>query len=379
MKHESTFETFILKLQKLYGAFDFDKNKFVEASNSSIARELGYSDAQFSRLINKHATAGEYHRVNQNAERILALMSYEEKFAKINVNPSSALASPRKRMMFFTLGIVLGGLFIYLLILLNRPETAEYSKYDMLTWTFESNFINPYKGLRELPTDCDYECYKYQGKWELKEEYKLPFLRERSGFHYLAKSVVSYIRCLPEENPNGKKMKGYEYQKHEIWYDILERSIGEFVADDGNQLDTYKELEFNKAKEFILIGTIHSLYTNDFLLDANGISRHGQDIGRDLEFVPEDELASQLQNKTLLEKIKREVTFIIQDPLRDFSQPSNCEIAKKPDADFHSISNGAEIVFNCEMTTAGRFRIGYSKNYVLQDQYIRDMCVEATE
>lgn len=37
-------------------------------------------------------------------------------------------------------------------------------------------------------------------------------------------------------NPEGKFMEGYEYQKHEIWYDILERPIGEFILDDGTWL-----------------------------------------------------------------------------------------------------------------------------------------------
>lgn len=379
MDSNHTFETLVSKLEKLYGEFNHASKKFVESSNSSIARELGYSDAQFSRLINEHATEGEYKRANQNADRILALIAYEEKFAKVNVDPKSALASPRKRLLFFTAGIAIGALIMYLLWLNIRAEKADYSRFDMLNWTFESNFINPYKGLRELPSDCDYECYRYQGKWDLNEEYKLPFLRERSGFHYLAKSVVAYMRCVPENNPGGRLMQGYEYQKHEIWYDILERPIGEFVLEDGTEKEAYRDLKFDKDNDFILIGTIHSFYTNDFKLDSTGISRQGQDIGRDLEFVPESELANQLKNKSLLEKIKREITLIIQDPLRDFSKPSNCEIARKPNEDYHDLSNGAKMTFNCEMTTAGRFRIGYSKTYVLKDQYIRDKCVASTE
>jgi|TARA_R100000027_G_C2196688_1_gene78621 uncharacterized protein YceH (UPF0502 family) len=37
---------------------------------SEFARELGYSDAQFSRLINGAATEGEYQRANQNLNRL---------------------------------------------------------------------------------------------------------------------------------------------------------------------------------------------------------------------------------------------------------------------------------------------------------------------
>ena len=47
------------KLEKLYGTFESDKKRFKNSSNSKIARDLGYSDAQFSRLINGTSTPGE--------------------------------------------------------------------------------------------------------------------------------------------------------------------------------------------------------------------------------------------------------------------------------------------------------------------------------
>jgi hypothetical protein len=371
---KATYSDFVNKLKKLYGSFDEEHKKFEKAPNSEIARELGYSDAQFSRLINESATEGEYTRANQNAERILILIDYKEKFAKINVDPHNALASPRRKIIFFLLGLIFGAICTYLAIDLFREIPKTNSKYDMLEWTFESNFINPYKGIRDLPASCDYECYKYQGKWELKNEYKLPFLRESSGFHYSAKSVVAYVSCNPNDNIDGKLMKGYEYQEHEIWYDILERPISTFINDDGRPLASYDTLHFDKDADFIKIGTIHSFYTNDFSLDSTGINRSGQDIGRDLEFVPEDMLARQVNNKSLVEKIKREITLIIQDPLRDFSKPSSCGQAEKPRVDFHDIANGDEMAFNCQMTTAGRFKIKYSKTYILKDQFIKDNC-----
>jgi hypothetical protein len=368
------YSDFVNKLKKLYGSFDEEHKKFEKAPNSEISRELGYSDAQFSRLINEHATEGEYQRANQNADRILILIDYEEKFAKIGIDPKSALASPRKRFLFFLSGLILGGASIYFFTLDSSDQAGQLSRYDMLKWTFESNFINPYKGLRDLPADCDYQCYKYQGKWELKNEYKLPFLRESSGFHYLAKSVVAYIRCVPNENPNGKLMIGYEYQEHEIWYDIMERPIDSFISEDGTPLESYENLKFHEQDDYVKIGTVHSFYSNNFSLDSTLIHRKGQDIGRDIEFVTDDELEEKINNKTLLKKIKREMTLIVQDPLHDFSKPSSCEPAEKPSIDFHEISNGDEMAFNCQMTTAGRFSINYSKTYVLKDQFVKDNC-----
>jgi hypothetical protein len=68
---KDSYINFVNKLKKLYGAFDERLKKFEKAPNSEISRDLGYSDAQFSRLINESATEGEYSRANQNAERIL--------------------------------------------------------------------------------------------------------------------------------------------------------------------------------------------------------------------------------------------------------------------------------------------------------------------
>lgn len=379
MQSEQTFESLIDRLEKLYGKFDFKTKKFVEASNSTIARELGYSDAQFSRLINEHATEGEYERANKNTERLLNLIAYEEKFNKMGVDPKKALASSKKRMIFMLVGIIIGAIVTYIALSISTAGKVEPLKYDMLKWTFESNFINPYKGLRDIPADCDYECYKYQGRWELNDEYKLPFLRESSGFHYLAKSVVSYIRCSPNNNPHGKIMQGFEYQKHEIWYDILERPIGTFIMENGIPNEFYTGLRFTDNDDFIYIGEIHTFYTNDFLLDTTGVFRQGIDIGRDIDFVSDEELSEIIGNNSLVEKIKREVTLIVQDPLHDFSKPSSCNPADKPVEDFHAIANGDIMSFDCQMTTAGRFAIRYNKSYVLKDQFVKDRCVSLNE
>jgi hypothetical protein len=371
---ENLHQEFISRLKQLYGAFNEAHNKFEKAPNSEISRDLGYSDAQFSRLIHGNATEGEYQRANQNAERILKLIAYEAKFAKSTKNQKSGKVPPLRKAILFVAGMVAGIIILYLSLYKGQVEVPPISRYDMLQWAFESNFIKPYKGLRELPADCNYECYKYQGRWELKNDYKLPFLRESSGFHYLAKSITSYIRCTPQENTDGKKMQGYEYQEHEIWYDILERPISMFIQQDGEPLSSYEELIFSESDEFVKIGTIHSFYTNDFKLDLANIHRHGQDIGRDIEFVADEELTRQISDRALLEKIKKERIQIVQDPLKDFSRPSQCQPAVKTRADFHTVSKGDEMPFQCQMLTAGRFPINYTKTYVLKDQFIKDRC-----
>jgi hypothetical protein len=371
---KASYEDLVKKLIQLYGSFDKEHKKFEKAPNSEISRELGYSDAQFSRLINESATEGEYIRANKNAERILTLLDYEQQIAEFRLKKNRFGNGLKHKIGFLALGFLLGLLMVLLPVFNSGEVTPEDSKFGMLEWAFESNFINPYTSLRDLPADCNFQCYKYQGKWELSEEYKLPFLRESSGFHYLAKSVTAYVRCSPNENAGGKTMDGYEYQEHEIWYDLLERPIKTFIGEDGSPYADYKEMKFSEEENFIKIGTIHSFYTNEFTLDSVYIYRNGQDIGREIEFVSDELLANQVNDEQVFERIKREMTLIAQDPLRDFSRPSECNPANRA-LDFHAVNERDEMSFNCQMTTAGRFPIKYTKTYVLVDQFIKDQCV----
>jgi len=372
---EEQQKRFIQLVSKLYGSFDADQKKFDKASNAEIARHLGYSDAQFSRLINAHATEGEYERACRNVSRILQLIEYEDKFEKISINPNSALASTSKRVMFFIAGLIIGSVAAYFIFYPAQNLQNNTTRYDLLKWSFESNFINPYQGIRDLPDDCNYQCYKYQGKWQLKEEYKLPFLREKSGFHYVAKEAVMYARCTPENNPNGNAMEGYEYQKHEIWYDVEERPISTFIDTDGTPKEFYKNLKLTNTDNFVMIGTIHSFYYNDFNLDSTTVQRKGQDIGRDLELVSDENLADKLGNAKLLRELQDEIRFILQEPLEDYSQPSECAPSQVPRKNFPEIQTGDEMTFYCRMTSAERFPIGYIKTYSLSDQFIKDVCI----
>jgi hypothetical protein len=96
---KSTYNEFVIKLKKLYGNFDEEQKKFEKAPNSKISRELGYSDAQFSRLINESATEGEYARANQNADRILMLLKLEEEIKTVR--------SGKLKRRYIAVGIVL--------------------------------------------------------------------------------------------------------------------------------------------------------------------------------------------------------------------------------------------------------------------------------
>ncbi|MEP4532093.1 MAG: hypothetical protein ABJ004_03335 [Cyclobacteriaceae bacterium] len=369
------YSYFTSKLKKLYGKFDDTHKRFEKSSNTEISRELGYSDAQFSRLINDTATEGEYARANQNVDRILELIELKKKLELLESG------SPKKTRLPLKLAIALLILFACLgityLFTLEKNETEDVQtvKYDMLRWSFETPFVNPYTKLKELPSDCDFPCYKYQGKWQLKNEYKLPFFRERNGFHYLATDAIMFARCMGEKSDKGNIIEGYEYQRHEIWYDTREVPIDSFLLGNTDLRKFYVEMDFSKDESFVKIATIHTFYRDEFLIDSTQIHRTGRDIGRDIEFISPSELSAIFPNQNVISDLVNEINMITRDPLNDFSKPSSCNPAAVPNIDFHAVSAGDEMRFDCKMTTS-RVTLNYTKTFVLQDQYIKNICRE---
>ena len=101
------------KLEKLYGTFESDKKRFKNSSNSKIARDLGYSDAQFSRLINGTATPGEYERTLQNVDRVLKIKELEK-----NATTSNLPKPETSRKKNWLIGILAALLLISLTLLI---------------------------------------------------------------------------------------------------------------------------------------------------------------------------------------------------------------------------------------------------------------------
>ena len=361
----------------IYGSFDKDHRRFGKASNSEISRELGYSDAQFSRLINESATDGEYQRAIQNVDRIIALTELEKQ-----VDRDGKIRSWQEGRIWFLISMALGLVVIISLLYALRGVTssdgvveAPISKYDMLNWSFESSFVNPYVKLDGLPEDCYYPCYRYQGRWELKNSYKVPFFRERSGFHYLATEVVLYARCLAETSPEGDVLEGYEYQKHEIWYDKRELPIDSFIKPENNTQvrDDYLQLDFSEDDNYVKVATVHTFFRNEFLIKEDHIERHGKVIGRDLEFMNDEYLESNIASRDKVNNIKGELNFIATNRLKDFSKPVSCNMSELANPDIHLVKDGDEISFHCSLTTS-RVPIEYTKTYILADQFIRTSC-----
>lgn len=370
------YKNLVSKLESLFGSFDEEHKKFTKAPNSEIARELGYSDAQFSRLINQNATEGEYQRANKTVERILSLIELEERLKKVGVNPKQALASPKKRVIFLIVGLIIGSLLSYsCYVIFYQTNPMPMEKYDMLKWSFETSDIKPYVKLKDLPDDCNYPCYKYQGKWQLDKTYKLPVFTERNGFHYLAKEVILYNRCMDVQTKKGNMIEGFEYQYHEIWYDKRELPIDSFLLDSKNtELSAdYINSNFEKDKSFVKMAILHTFFRNEFQLDSNKVLRSGKVIGREIEFVDKEQLLDKLSSEEQVEEIVKELNAIIIKRMEDFSKPISCSIANLPQVDFHNLTQGDLMSFDCQLTT-DRLSLDYTKTYRFTDQYIKSTC-----
>lgn len=371
---EELFAEFVKTLKKRYGNYDEEHHRFDKSSNSEIARELGYSDAQFSRLINGSATEGEYQRANQNLGRIVLIDSLNEKLE--NYKDGSHESSIKKRYLIPSGILFLICIYLSYLAFFSKGEEEVYQpmsdRETTLTWAFETSYVKPYINLDNLPEDCDYPCYKYQGKWSLNKPYKIPFFREQNGYHYMATEVTMYARCMSEIDSTGRKFEGYEYQKHEIWYDKRELPVDSFINTTGNLKVSYQTLDFRQDENFVRVANVHTFFRNEFEIVHNSILRTGKVIGRDLEVVDDNDLAQNLDNK-LLNKIKSDINRIASNRLEDFSKPIACEPSQAPSADFNRIKDGDIMSFACRLTTS-RVAFDYTKKYILQDQYIKNTC-----
>ncbi len=373
---EELFAEFVKSLRKRFGNYDEELHRFEKSSNSEIARELGYSDAQFSRLINGSATEGEYQRANQNLNRLNLIDKLE---VQLDDCRNGKKESRLKKVLIFTSSILLV-LSIYFAFQyfqsgkeLEKNAVNNNGRDTTLKWAFETSYVKPYVNLDDLPEDCNFPCYKYQGKWSLDTSYKMPFFREQNGYHYVATDVSMYARCMSEEAPTGDMFEGYEYQRHEIWYDKRELPLNSFINEDGNTKTSYMEMDFNENDGFIQVATVHTFFRNEFSIKDGSILRTGKVIGRDVDITSSKKIQEMLENLDQVEKIISNINRIANNRLEDFSKPVSCDMAVAPNADFNMIVDGDIMSFNCTLTTS-RVSLDYEKRYRLEDQYIKNTC-----
>ena len=375
------FHRFVKDLEKIYGKFDRSTKKFANKSNSDVARDLFYSDSQFSRLINQTASEGEYVRANKIISRYLENLSLKEKLQKNKSSKSIIhLLLSQPRYLFISILALVGSAYLgYTVKQINSITSIASNRDgslndDMLEWAFDKADVKSYTNLDDLPGDCNFPCYRLQGKWQLKDPYKLPVLGDNSGFHYLATDVNMYARCMQEIDSAGNMMEGYEYQKHEIWYDIKRRPMDSFTDPDSESFlsEEYSELNFSQSEDFILVAHVHTFFRNNFYVKENEISREGKVIGRRIEYEMLDQLNENKLNISK-EELRDAIENIVDNRLEDFSKPIKCSEAIFEKSSVYNFEDNDEMVYKCKMTT-GRLPLGYTKKYILIDQAVRNVC-----
>jgi hypothetical protein len=180
---------------------------------------------------------------------------------------------------------------------------------------------------------------------------------------------------MDERDDRGESFEGYEYQKHEIWYDKREFPIDSFITKGSNTQirDSYNFSDLNEDENFIKIAYVHTFFRTEFKIDSSLISRTGKALGRDIEFVNDKLLKEQLKNDGSLVGIKDEIKAISINRLEDYSKPITCQPTLAPDVNFNLVEEGDEMSFNCHFSI-GHFIVNYNKTYVFQDQYINNYC-----
>ena len=372
MKMEEYYGEITNKLETLYGSFDLDKKRFKNSPNSKIARDLGYSDSQFSRLINGTATLNEYQRTLQNVNRILYIKDLENSAKNTDPKNSNRFTTPWMPVALVTSVLLISAIFF--ILYKNEDKSLELPKDYTLQWAFETDFVNPYTKLNELPEDCDYPCYRLQGEWSLKEKYKVPLYVESNGFHYLAVASKMYTRCVTDASANGELLEGYEYQQHEIWFNKSTTNVEKGNSDRNDitvDMSNYSSLDLEKDDRFVRIAKINTFFRNQFSL-TDSIRRSGQVIGRELLRISEDELRENL-SASEIQFVEKKLTNIANNNLEDFSRPIKCSASSLPAIDYDGIENGALMSFECQLTT-NNLPIKYVKTFELDKQFIRTRC-----
>ena len=125
----------VAKLVKRYGTFNDLRNKFESTSNSVIARDLFYSDSQFSRLINNTASEGEFKRALGNIERLLDLDQLRK---NVPLNKNTNTSALKRNFLFLVSGLLLA-LFIISFLYYKKDDSiikpkisTDDSRYEML-------------------------------------------------------------------------------------------------------------------------------------------------------------------------------------------------------------------------------------------------------
>ncbi|MEY3039579.1 MAG: hypothetical protein RLZZ593_721 [Bacteroidota bacterium] len=349
------YQTFVSELSRIYGGFE--NFQFKKATNATIASELNYSNSQFSRLIHNTASHGELERAVNSAHQLVKLKN----FRKI-LKGTMLLSS-----------IIITCLILLLAFQKNDPEQKIPSMKDSFKNLFKEDEVrNFYTKLQDLPSDCNFPSYKYQGEWVLNDTVQIPLFREKNGFHIRISKAVLYTKSA---NTQGTIMEGYELETMEIWYDLEKRVIDEFlVSDSKNQKLPKYNKDFLTDKNFVKLATSSSVIRHEFNFEEAGVQKKSSIITRDINYESDQFEKIDLKEPT----VKKELEKIAFG--QTSRKPINCALAPYPKADFHKVEEGDQLNFSCLFNiknygdTSNLNSVLHSKSFKLKNQYITATC-----
>ena len=349
------YHTFVSELSRIYGSFE--NFQFKKATNATIASELNYSNSQFSRLIHNTASHGELERAVNAAHQLAKLKNFR-RILKGTVLLSS---------------MVISCLVLLLAFQKKDSEPKIPSMKDSFKNLFKEDEVrNFYTKLQDLPADCSFPSYKYQGEWVLNNAIQIPLFREKNGFHLRISNAVLYTKSA---NSQGTIMEGYELETMEIWYDLEKRVIDEFLVSDGNNQKIPKyQVDFLSDKSFVKLATSSSVIRHEFSFEETGIQKESSIITRDINYESDQFEKLDLKEPT----VKKELEKIAFG--QTSRKPINCALAPYPKTDFHQVEEGDQLNFSCMFNiknygnTSNLNSVLHGKSFKLKNQYITSIC-----
>jgi hypothetical protein len=216
-------------------------------------------------------------------------------------------------------------------------------------------------------------CSAYEGEWSLPQPYKLPLPgSRRPGLYSLAKSADVRMKCSRYDTAGvgkGQVLTAYEYLVNEIWLDTKMTPLSPQYFDEDALVFTpeFDALNFADNPQFKKVATIHSFFTDRFIIHEDSIIRQGEPCGR---------YASEV-DKQLAAENEIDIKYILQNVLGDMTT-TRCSATANPFCDPNDLREGeSTIVFDCIYTINNEnLGIGggypYQKGYRLEHQNYAD-------
>jgi hypothetical protein len=334
---ENLHTTFKNKLEGLYGIFEPLTSKFGNDSFGKISSDLCISSSQFSKLISGSATEGMYIRSITNIKQLKEhqiLLETEKQLKEELCKIKDSIKAPEKSKQKKGVPLVLALLVLFVTFALgyyltnNKLEQNEEATKTNTEHPLQSFFTDDQNKTVTLGFLNEKEVQEYapgsafEGKWKLKEPYKIPLPgSKKPGIYLLAKSADVIMMCSKFTSNKGNVLLGFEHLTHEIWVDNNHLPLipKYFNRQEKKFTTAYDNLDFENTPNFVKIAVIKSFYLDEFTITTDSINRKGQASGRYIDFI----------NQSLAKKYDINIDYILNEVISDLTKTKCNSIANK--------------------------------------------------